>query len=52
MKKLMLVAAMLALLAVVAIPAIAQVGNGIGQGAESEEVELEFSVSNTGDYAS
>ena len=51
MKKLMLIAAMLAMVLALAVPAIAQVGNGVGQESESEEVELSFSVENTGDYA-
>ena len=52
MKKLMMFAAMLALLALAAVPAIAQIGAGGGNEAESGDVELEFSVENTGDYAS
>jgi hypothetical protein len=53
LKKFMMLAAMLALaLVVVAVPAIAQVGAGGGNEAESGGVELEFSVENTGDYAS
>ncbi len=48
----MIIAAMLALLALVAVPAIAQVGLEAGNEAESEDVELEFSVANEGDYAS
>ena len=53
MKKLIMLAAILALaLVVVAVPAIAQVGAGGGNEAESGGVELEFSVENTGDYAS
>ncbi len=49
MKKLMLLAAMLAMVLAVAFPAIAQVAQGIGQSAESGDVETEFSVENEGD---
>ena len=52
MKKLMMLAAMLALALAVAIPAIAQVGAGGGNEAESGGVELAFEVENAGDYAS
>ena len=52
MKKLMMLAAMLALALAVAIPAIAQVGAGGGNEAESGGVELAFDVENTGNYAS
>ncbi len=52
MKKLMILAAMLALTVALAVPAIAQVGLEAGNEAESEEVATEFSVENTGDYAS
>ncbi len=52
MKKLMLLAAMLAMLAVAAIPAIAQVNLETENESESDSVEMEFGVENTGDYAS
>src|SRR5215208_6991669 len=52
MKKLMLLAAVLAMLVVAAVPAIAQVSGGLGQESESEDLETNFSVSNEGDYAS
>ena len=50
MKKIMLIAALLAMVLVAAVPAIAQVSQGVG-GAEQEsgDVEMEFSVSNSGD---
>ena len=50
MKKLMILAAMLAMLLLVAVPAIAQVGFGIGQGIEDTgNVTTNLSVSSTGD---
>jgi len=52
MKKLMILAAMLALAMAAAVPAIAQVGLEAGNEAESEEVATDFAVSNEGDYAS
>ena len=52
MRKLMLMAAMLALVLAAAIPALAQVGLETGNESESEEVATEFAVENTGDYAS
>jgi len=52
LKKLMILAAMLALAVALAVPAIAQVGLESGNESESEEVATEFSVSNEGDYAS
>ncbi len=52
MKKLMMLAAILALALAAAVPAIAQVSGGGGNAAESEEVATEFSVANEGDYAS
>ena len=51
MKKLMMVAAMLAVALVVAIPAVAQVGGGVGQESESGDVALKDAVSNEGNYA-
>ncbi len=52
MKKLIMLAAILALALAVAVPAIAQVSGGGGNSAESEEVGTEFEVANEGDYAS
>ena len=52
MKKLMMLAAILALALVAVVPAIAQVAGGVGQSGESEDLETNFSVSNKGDYAS
>ncbi len=52
MKKLIMLAALLALAMAMAVPAIAQVGLESGNEAESEEVATEFAVENTGDYAS
>src|SRR5215212_972086 len=48
----MIVAAMLAVALVVAIPAVAQVAGGVGQESESGDVALKDAVSNEGDYAS
>ena len=47
-----MLAAILALALAAAIPAIAQVGLEAGGEAESDDVALDFSVENTGDYAS
>ena len=52
MKKLIMLAALLALAMAMAVPAIAQVGLESGNEAESDEVATEFAVENTGDYAS
>ena len=52
MKKLMMLAAILALMLAVAIPAIAQVALEAGNESESEELAAEFAVANEGDYAS
>ena len=52
MKKLMMLAAILALALVAAVPAIAQVSTELGQESDSEDLETNFSVSNEGDYAS
>ena len=52
MKKLMILAAMLALALAAAVPAIAQVGLETEQEAESDEVATDFAVANEGDYAS
>jgi hypothetical protein len=51
-KKLIMLAALLALAMAMAVPAIAQVGLESGNEAESDEVATEFAVENTGDYAS
>jgi hypothetical protein len=51
LKKLIMLAAMLALALAVAIPAIAQIGAGGGNEAESGGVEGALDVENTGDYA-
>ena len=51
MKKLMMLAAILALALVAVVPAIAQVSGGVGQSGESEDLETNFEVSNEGDYA-
>ncbi len=48
MKKLMLLAAMLAMVLAVAIPAVAQVGQGVGQESESGGVSGSASASNAG----
>jgi hypothetical protein len=48
LKKLMLIAAMLALVLVVAAPAIAQVTNAVGQESESGDVSLNFSATQSG----
>ena len=48
MKKLMMLAAMLALVLAVAVPAIAQVNNGTGQEDETGNVDLSFSVEQSG----
>jgi hypothetical protein len=52
LKKLIMLAAILALALAAAVPAIAQVGLEAGNEAESEELGTEFAVENTGDYAS
>ena len=52
MKKLMVLAAMLALALAAAVPAIAQVDLESENEAESDEVATDFAVSNEGDYAS
>jgi hypothetical protein len=49
MKKLMLLAALLAMLIVAAVPAIAQIGQESEQETESGEVDQSFDVSQTGD---
>jgi hypothetical protein len=48
LKKLMMLAAMLALVLAVAVPAIAQVANGVGQEAESGDLEATFTVQSAG----
>jgi hypothetical protein len=52
LKKLIMLAAILALGLAAAVPAIAQVALEAGNEAESDDVALEFSASNEGDYAS
>ena len=52
MKKLIMLAAILALVLAAAVPAIAQVGLVTENEAESDEVGTEFAVANEGDYAS
>ena len=52
MKKLIMLAAILALALAVAVPAIAQVSGGGGNSAESDEAALAFEAANEGDYAS
>ena len=51
MKKLMLLAALLAMLIVAAVPAIAHIGQEAEQEAESGEVDQSFEASSTGDNA-
>jgi hypothetical protein len=52
MKKLTILAAMLALALAAVVPAIAQVGLETEQETESDEVATDFAVANEGDYAS
>ena len=52
MRKLIMLAAMLALAAAIVVPAFAQLESGIEQETESDDVAIGFDVSNTGDYAS
>ena len=53
MKKSMMLAAMLALLVLaLAVPAIAQVANGVGNENQSGDVSATFSVTSTGDNGS
>ncbi len=52
MKKLMMLAAFLALTLAVAVPAIAQVGLEAGNEAASGDLAAEFAVANEGDFAS
>ncbi len=49
MKKVMLLAALLAMLVVAAVPAIAQVSQGFDQETDSGDVEQSFEVSGSGD---
>ena len=49
MKKLMLLAALLAMLIVAAVPAIAQIGQELEQEGESADLDQSFEVSGTGD---
>src|SRR5215217_5048496 len=48
----MMLAAIVALALVAAVPAVAQVAGGVGQESESGDFSANFSVENTGDYAS
>src|SRR5215216_4338250 len=48
----MMLVAILALVLVAALPAMAQIGGGVGQSSASGDVALGFSVSNKGNYAS
>jgi len=52
LKKLIIIAVVLALAMAAAVPAIAQVNNELGQESESEDLETNLEVSNEGDYAS
>ena len=52
MNRVMMLVAILALVLVAAVPAMAQIGSGVGQESESGDVALNFSVSNKGNYAS
>ena len=52
MRKLIMLAAMLALAVAIAVPAFAQLESGIEQETESGDTALGADVSNTGDYAS
>ena len=52
MRKLMLLAALLAMLIAAAVPAIAQIGQESEQETESGEVDQSFEVSSTGDNSS
>jgi len=52
MNKFMILAVMLALTLAVTVPAIAQIGGGVGQSSESGDDAIGFKVSNKGDYAS
>ena len=52
MKKLMMLAAMLALVLVVAAPAIAQVTNAVGQESETGNVSVNFSATQSGNNSS
>ena len=51
MKKLIMLAAMLALALALAVPAIAQLSGGVGQESESGDTAIGFDASNQGDYA-
>jgi len=52
LRKLIMLAAILALALVAAVPAMAQLTSGIEHESESADVALGFDVSNTGNYAS
>jgi hypothetical protein len=51
LRKLIMMAAVLALVMAAAVPALAQVGLESGNESESEEFAADFSVTNEGDYA-
>jgi hypothetical protein len=52
LRKLIMLAAMLALAVAIAVPAFAQLESGIEQEPESDDVAIGFDVSNKGNYAS
>jgi len=52
LKKLIMLAAIMALALVAAVPAFAQLESGIEQETESDDVAIGFDVANEGDYAS
>src|SRR5215211_5710269 len=52
LKRVMMVGAILALVVVAAVPAIAQIGGGVGQSSESDDVAIGYDVANQGNYAS
>jgi hypothetical protein len=52
LKKLMMLAAVLALVLAAAVPAVAQLSNEVGQDAESGDSSVSSDIANEGDYAS
>src|SRR5215212_953697 len=52
MKKLIMLAAMLALTLALAVPAIAQLASGVGQSPDSGDTAIGYDVANKGNYAS
>src|SRR5215212_7666055 len=52
MKKLIMLAAMLALALALVVPAIAQIAGGVGQSSDSGDTAIGYDVANKGDYAS